>query len=132
MMEEPPMLLVKKDVLYCDAIANDEFPFTCNIESDILDPDSGEYVQECNDNDFVCDRVDESIFDMIVTDNIEFPGSEKGKKIIFNGERYTVSEEPNIGFVAQDSFFNSLCQEAGFDSSLIVGTFAFDIRLHNF
>ena len=129
-MKEPPMLVVKKDVLYCDNIVNpnDDEP-TCNIESDILGPDSGEYVQECNDNDSVCDRINESIFDMIITDNIEFPGSENGKKITFDGERYTVSEEANIGFEDQDSFFNSQCQEAGFDGGLLVVGFDFSAGL---
>ena len=126
MMKEPPMLLVKKDVLYCDSIANDEEPFRCNIESDIPGPDSGRYIQECNNNEFVCDRVDESSFDMIVTDNIEFPGSEDGKKITFNGERYTVSEEPNIGFINQNSNLNANCQEAGFDGGLELFGFGFD------
>ena len=119
-MKEPPMLLVKKDVLYCDSIVNDEVPFTCNIEGDILEPDSGSYVQECNDNDFVCDRINESSFDMIVTDNLEFPGSEEGTKINFNGERYTVSEEYNKGIIESNEFRNSQCQEAGFDGSFDV------------
>ena len=118
-MKEPPMLLVKKDVLYCDFVVGEETS-PCSSDNGIAGPDSGKYVQQCNDNDFVCENINESSFDMIVTDNIEFPGSEKGKKINFNGERYTVSEEPNIGIVGQDEGLDNQCQEAGFDSGFIV------------
>ena len=115
-MKEPPMLVVKKDVLYCDIVANDEEPFTCFEESSFPGPDSDRYVQECPDgSELLCNIINESSFDMIVTDNIEFPGSEKGKKITFNGERYTVSEEPNIGIEDQDDELDFFCQESGFD-----------------
>ena len=120
-MKEPPMLLVKKDVLYCDNIANDEEPFTCDLEGGMPGPDSGRYVQECsNASQGLCEFINESIFDMIVTDNIEFPGSEKGKKITFNAERFTVSEEQNIGIIDQGNPFNLQCQEAGFDNGLVI------------
>ena len=118
-MKEPPMLVVKKDVLYCDFVVGEETS-PCASEDSIIGPDSDKYVQECNDNDSVCDRINESSFDMVVTDNIEFLGSEKGKKLTFNGERYTVTEEPNIGIVGQDEGLDIQCQEAGFDSGFIV------------
>ena len=129
MMKEPPMLVVKKDVLYCDDIVNNVAPFTCDIESDILGPDSGSYIQDCGNDEFVCDIIHESSFDMIVTDNIEFPGSEDGKKINFNGERYTVTEEFNLGIEEPNSFRNSQCQEAGFDGSLDIFLFGTDIEI---
>ena len=125
MMKEPPMLVVKKDVLYCDDIANSK-DIGCFDGGDVPPgPDSGRYVQECNDGPLegLCDEVNESSFDMIVTDNIEFPGSEDGKKITFNGERYTVSEEQNIGF-KDNNGINSACQEAGFDLGFSVIPFA--------
>ena len=112
------MLLVKKEVSYCDNIIND-IDNNCFIgEGELPGPESDRGVQECNDNflDDLCDKVNESSFDMIVTDNIEFPGSEKGKKITFNGERYTVSEEQKIGIKVQNEELDFLCQEAGFDS----------------
>ena len=119
-MEEPPMLVVKKDVLYCDVIANDEF-FTCFGVGGFPGPDSDRYVQECNDeSELNCDRINESDFDMIVTDTIEFAGSEDGKKITFNGERYTVTEEPNTGTIGQSEDINIQYQEAGFDSGFII------------
>ena len=117
-MKEPPMLLVKKDVLYCDFTV-DQGNVPCLVESDLVGPNSDKYVQECN-NDFVCDRVNESSFDMIVTDNIEFPGSEDGKKINFNGERYTVTEESNIGIIDSNIEIDFECQEAGFDGGFIL------------
>ena len=121
-MKEPPMLLVKKDILYCDDIANNK-DFTCFFDEDQLPgPESDRYVQECEDDIFegLCDIANEVNFDMIVTDNIEFPGSEDGKKLTFNGERYTVSEETNIGFEEQIPILDSICQEAGFDSGFAI------------
>ena len=122
MMKEPPMLLVKKDVLYCDNIANGEEPLTCfDIQdSGFAGPNSDRYVQECTLDNFACNKINEASFDMIVTDNIEFPGSEDGTKINFNGERFTITEEPNIGFEGQNEIINVLCQEAGFDGSIVI------------
>ena len=53
--------------------------------------------------------MNESSFDMIVTDNIEFPGSEDGTKINFNGERYTVNEDVKLfeGTIIQNEELNS-------------------------
>ena len=119
-MKDPPMLLVKKDVLYCDNIVNIESQ-TCFGDDGLPGPDSDRYVQECsNEISELCNTVNESSFDMIVTDNIEFPGSEDGKKISFNGERYTVSEEPNIGVERQNPILDFLCQQAGFDGSFVI------------
>ena len=60
-MKEPPMILVKKDVLYCDNIANGTVSF-CVVEEDKLGPDSDRYVQDCivpNRFEIVCDNFDE-------------------------------------------------------------------------
>ena len=112
--KEPPMLLVKKDVLYCDVIASGT-GVGCGTNP-IPGPNSDRYVQECTDDNPVCNNINGAFFDMIVTDNIEFPGSEDGKKITFNGERYTVTEEK---FVSNE-FNNQRCQEAGFDNGFQV------------
>ena len=121
-MKEPPMLVVKKDVLYCDNIANGNENLDCDIP-DFPGPDSDRYVQECTANGdlpgAVCNTVNEEFFNMIVTDNIEFPGSEDGKKITFNGERYTVSEE-TVDFGEFSESISFLCQEAGFDGSVTI------------
>ncbi|MGD1837221.1 MAG: hypothetical protein ACPKPY_04090 [Nitrososphaeraceae archaeon] len=109
--KEPPMLLVKKDVLYCDAF-NDMSDDDCF--EPIPGPDSERYVQECTDDNAVCNNINEEAFDIIVTDDIEFPGSEEGTKLIFNGQRFMVTEE-----MQQNEFINSQCQEAGFDGGFV-------------
>ncbi|MGD1834500.1 MAG: hypothetical protein ACPKQO_02120 [Nitrososphaeraceae archaeon] len=111
--KEPPMLLVKKDVLYCDGLANGTGPECINP---IPGPDSERYVKECVDDNPVCNNINKEAFNIIVTDDIEFPGSEEGTKLNFNGQRFTVTEEQFIS----DENINSQCLEAGFD-----GGFAF-------
>ena len=115
--KEPPMLLVKKDVLYCDVLANGT-DTNCGFNP-IPGPDSERYVQECTADIFLCNNITEDSFKMIVTDDVEFPSSEDGTKLNFNGERYTVTEEQNIGNIVQDNA-NSVCQESGFDSGFTV------------
>ena len=116
-MKEPPMLLVKKDVLYCDEIANGT-SFGCDGRD--IGPDSDVYVQECTATNQpysdVCEQVNEEFFDITVTDNIEFQGSEEGTKLNFNGERYTVTEE-QFPFVEE---LDSGCQGFGFDTGFDV------------
>ena len=118
--KEHPMLLVKKDVLYCDRLTNST---GTNCGFPIPGPYSDRYVQECTTNNFLCNTIDEAAFDMIVTDNIEFPGSEDGKKITFNGERFTVTEDANIGEIRQIEGVNSVCQEIGFDGGFELAGF---------
>ena len=112
-MKEPPMLLVKKDVLYCDLFSGSGQ--NCNENGGVFGPESDRYVQECTLNIPLCNEIIEEAFDMIVTDDIEFPGSEKGKKLTFNGERYTVTEEFNLGIIQQNESIDLRCQESGFD-----------------
>ena len=119
--QEPSMLLVKKDVLYCDGFSGSGQ--ACRENGKFVGPDSGRYVQECTGSSSICTEINESSFDMVVTDNIEFPGSEKGKKLSFNGERYTVTEEFNLGIIQQTEFNNLLCQESGFDSGFFINLF---------
>ena len=118
--KEPSMLIVKKDVLYCDVIANGTGR-DCGF-SPIPGPDSDRYVQECIADDFLCDNLNEATFEMIVTDNVEFPGSEEGKKLNFDGERYAVTEGTNLGIIERNSDFPFQCQIAGFDDGFILGT----------
>ena len=125
--KEPSMLLVKKDVLYCDVIANGtDLSRGCSItdESTVVGfegPDSDRYVQECTltegDEGRLCESLDEDAFTMMVTDDIKIPGSKEGTKITFNGERYTVTEDVNIGEIRES--IDSLCQKTGFDSGFI-------------
>ena len=87
------MLVVKKDVLYCDTLADGtgsggDCAFEA-IEEGGLGPDSDRWVQECTADNIICDNFNEESFNMIVTDDIKFPGSES-TKINFNGERFTV------------------------------------------
>ena len=80
-MKDSPMLLVKKDVLYCGGdVAPNSDTNSC-LGEDLLRPDSNRYVQEC-DNEFqeICDSINESSFNIVVTDDIEFLGSEKRYK----------------------------------------------------
>ena len=88
--QEPPMLVVKKDVLYCDVFSFSGQSCIADDNNSIVGPDSGRYVQGCNENFSAC-NINETNFDIIITDNIEFPGSEDGTKLNFNGERYTVT-----------------------------------------
>ena len=119
-MKEPPMLLVKKDVLYCDFIAG-QGDLPCFVNDDLAGPNSDRYIQECSDGaQEFCNMINESSFDMIITDNIEFPGSEEGTKLNLKGERYTVTEEPNIAITGSDEEIDTECQEAGFDGGFIL------------
>ena len=113
--KEPPMLLVKKDVLYCDVIANGT-DNDCEESGVIPGPDSGRYVQECTADNLACD-INEDFYNIVVTDNIEFPGSEEGTKLNLNGERFTVTEESELNGL-QDQIQAS-CQESGFDDGVI-------------
>ena len=115
-MKELPMLIVKKDVLYCDEIA-DGTGLSCG--EFFPGPDSDRYVQECTDDSLGC-SIDESSFDMVIRDDIEFPGSEEGTKLNFNGERFTVTEDVNVGEIRQNEFVNSECQKVGFDGGFFL------------
>ncbi|MGD1834504.1 MAG: hypothetical protein ACPKQO_02140 [Nitrososphaeraceae archaeon] len=121
-MKEPPMLLVNKEILFCDVIANGTSDF---CELPLPGPDSDRYVQECTSE--ICQDINPTIFDIKITPDIVFEGSEEGTKLNFNGERFTVTEERTL----MDEEFVLSCQEAGFDdgvvefigsSSLIVGS----------
>ena len=113
-MKEPQMLIVKKEILFCDFIANGTNN-ECGFPGPIPGPNSGRYVQECTTpveggGIAACNNVNDKFFKMIVTDDIEFPGSEEGTKLNFNGERYTVTEE-----IDPFSELDSACKEVGFD-----------------
>ena len=120
--KEPSMLLVKKDVLYCDSY--DGSDQSCRENGNIIGLESGRYGQDCTTTmgsaGEVCNNINEETFTIMVTDKVEFPGSENGTKLTFNGERFTVTENVNVGTKFVDNA-NSLCQEAGFDSGFFVG-----------
>ena len=121
--KEPPMVLVKKDVLYCDLVINGT-DSSCGDQ--FAEPNSERYIQECTategDLGEICDTINEGFFNIIITDNIEFPGSEDGKKLTSNGERFTVIEEESFGERLPPQAFIDACLEAGFDDG-----FAFNI-----
>ena len=116
MMKEPPMLLVKKDVLYCDSFSgvSDQ-----RCIDPIPDKNSERWVQTCSLDNEVCNTIDEEFFNMIVTDDVKFSGSEDGTKLNLNGERFTVTEMASMG-QQQDQETTLLCQEAGFDDGFLV------------
>ena len=111
-MKEPPMLIVNKEVLFCDVIANG----TGNIcfdpnPPDFPEPDSDRYVKECTSEQ--CEDINAEIFDLKLTPDVEFTGSEEGTKLNIKGERYTVVEEDII----PGGPFPFFCQESGFDTA---------------
>ena len=112
--KEPPMLLVKKDVLYCDFFSgvSDQ-----RCIDPIPDKNSERWLQTCTLDNEICDNLDEAFFKIMVTDDIKFPGSKDGIKLNFNGERYTVTEDPNLGNIIQHL---ELCREANFDDGFLV------------
>ena len=121
-MKEPPMLLVKKGVLFCDDIA-DGTSAVCVEPDSILfpGPDSGRYVQECTSEQ--CEGINPSTFEIKISDNIEFPGSEEGTKLTFNGERFTVSEESINTDESSQQDIDNICKLSGFDDGGIIGSF---------
>ena len=123
-MKEPAMLLVEKEVLFCDTIASDEGNFCENDLPNLPGPDSGRYV-ECTDEGFfdACEKINAELFNIVVTDDIEFLGSEEGTKLTYNGERYTVTEENTLTFESDEDVAE--CQASGFDSA--TGVFTEDL-----
>ncbi|MGD1838623.1 MAG: hypothetical protein ACPKPY_11285 [Nitrososphaeraceae archaeon] len=111
-MKEPPMVLVNKEVLFCDLIANGsnsscvEEPFT------VPGPDSGRYVQDCTDAQ--CQDINAETFGLKVSGDKEFQGSEDGTKVNLDGKGFVVEENSNLGTSAGEEF---ACVEAGFDSA---------------
>ena len=114
--KEPPMILVKKDVLYCESFvnaSNRDCPRTAGPESDL-------YLEDCTNDNRICNNVDENSFNIIVTDNIEFPDSEDSTKLTLNGEQYTVTEESDV---IENEEFAFDCKHSGFDDGIVLLTF---------
>ncbi|MGD1837604.1 MAG: hypothetical protein ACPKPY_06050 [Nitrososphaeraceae archaeon] len=113
MKKEPPMLVVDKEVLFCDVIANGTSG-DCGVLN-FPGPNSDRYIEECTATTGifgeVCDTVNEEFFDIVITDDIKFSGSDEGTKLNFNGEVFRVTEKGLVEFAP-------LCQKAGFDNSL--------------
>ena len=120
--KEPSRLLVKKELLFCDEIANGT-DNSCGGDG-FLGPNSYRYVQECNATTGIegdtCENIDHSLFEIIVTDNIEFPGSEEGTKLNFNGERYTVRENEEFDFGFPSEVLPSACKASVFDDGIVI------------
>ena len=112
MKKEPPMIKVNKEVLFCDVIADGN---SSDCSPNFPGPNSGRYVEECTATTGIfgeiCDTVDEDFFDIVVTDDIKFPGSNDGTKINFTGDVFYVTEKD-----LRESA--PLCEKAGFDSAI--------------
>ena len=111
-MKEPPMILVNKEVLFCDVIANGTSSDCVEEPFDVPGPDSPRYVQDCNDAQ--CQDINSETFGLKVTDDKEFQGSEDGTKVSLDGKGFVVEENSNLGTSAGEEF---ACVEAGFDSA---------------
>ena len=130
-MKESPMVLVTKEVLFCDDIANGNADacFLETTEPEFPGPNSDRYVQQCNDEQ--CEDIDDSSFEIKVENNNIFEGNEDGTKLNYNGERFTVTEENSnavetflVGqFAGPETslVLELICQESGFDSSYVYG-----------
>ena len=120
--KELPMVLVNKEILFCDTIANGT-SISCVEEFNnnifVPKPDSNRYVQDCTN--IQCQEINASLFTIKITDNIEFPGSEQGTKLNFNGERFTVTEEFIKTKLSED--INKICKDFGFDNGGIIKLF---------
>ena len=122
--KEPPMLIVNKEVLFCDNIANDN-SLICETELP-LPPNSDRWEEQCNSE--VCEGIDESTFNIKVVNGKEFEGSEKGTKLNLEVGRFMVTEdrdtlsdlafagiaEPEVPFAIDQA-----CKDRGYDGSLI-------------
>ena len=121
--KEPPILFVKKELLFCDSIAskNDDETSCDRPNSDLfLGPDSGRYIKGCSSEE--CEGINPSIFDIKITDDIKFSGSEKGTIVNLNGggERFTVIEKKSkTESSSPQENINNICQFSGFDGGII-------------
>ena len=111
-MKEHPMVLVYKEVLFCDLIANGTNNSCLEEPFGVPEPDSGRYVQDCND--VQCQDINSESFGLKISNDKEFQGSEDGIKVNLDGKGFVVEENSNLGTSAGEEF---ACVEAGFDSA---------------
>ena len=115
-MKEPPMVLVNKELLFCDLIANgtenDCILRNQNGPPSFPEPDSDRYVENCTNEQ--CEDIEIDSFEFTLLPQVDFPASEEGTKLNIVGERYTVVEK--------NEFINSpypfFCQNSGFDTAV--------------
>ena len=114
-MKEPPMILVTKEVLFCDEIANGTsngcLEFNQQGPPTVPGPNSDRYVQNCNHEQ--CENIDAELFTLEINKNPKFQGSEEGTKINYNENAFTVEEASEFENFGPFSF---ACDESGFDS----------------
>ena len=114
-MKEPPMVLVNKEVLFCDEIANGTsiecFEFEQQGPPTFPGPDSNRYVQDCDNEQ--CEDIDASVFEIKIENANIFEGSEEGTKHNLDIRQYLVTEPGDnaFGFPAEE-----FCEASGFDS----------------
>ncbi|MGD1837469.1 MAG: sialidase family protein [Nitrososphaeraceae archaeon] len=112
---EPPTLLVDKEVLFCDVITKRSGNACIEPESILFSgPESGRYVQECSSEK--CEGINPSIFDIKITEDIEFQGSEEDTKLNY-GERFTVIQKVKLESSSED--IDRICQLSGFDNGFV-------------
>ena len=107
--KEQSMILVNKEVLFCDSLANGTSDF-CEGEG-IPGPNSDRWVQQCNDEQ--CEDIDVELFTIKIDKDVEFQGSEDGTKINLSENTFVVKESGPVGDNVGP--FGDLCEEAGFD-----------------
>ncbi|MGD1834163.1 MAG: sialidase family protein [Nitrososphaeraceae archaeon] len=112
---EPPTLLVDKEVLFCDMITKRSGNACIEPESILFSgPESGRYVQECSSEK--CEGINPSMFDIKITEDIEFQGSEEDTKLNY-GERFTVIQKVKLESSSED--IDRICQLSGFDNGFV-------------
>ena len=114
-MKEPPMVLVNKELLFCDLIANGTDDF-CLLQQPGIPtfpaPDSDRYVENCTNKQ--CEDIDIDSYEFTLLPQVDFNISEEGTKLNLVDERYTVAEK----IVFEDSSFSVFCNASGFDTAV--------------
>ena len=125
--KQSPMLLVNKEILFCDTIANGTSNF-CQVPLPM--PESDRYVQECDPENALCNNINNELFKIEVTNSIAFKGSQEGTKInLDDGKKFKVIEKQENTICSESNgelecidkeVFVSQCKDAGFDDGVII------------
>ena len=125
--KQSPMLLVNKEILFCDTIANGTSNF-CEVPLPM--PESDRYVQECDPENALCNNINNELFKIEVTNSIAFKGSQEGTKInLDDGKKFKVIEKQENTICSESNgelecidkeVFVSQCKDAGFDDGVII------------
>ncbi|MGD1836772.1 MAG: hypothetical protein ACPKPY_01785 [Nitrososphaeraceae archaeon] len=110
-MKEPPMVLVNKEVLFCDVVANGTED---DCDNPVPEPNSDRWVQECTSEQ--CQGINPSTFDIAVTNTNLFEASEQSTKVNLDIRNFVVSEPSPV---PTGPGFEFDCFEAGFDGVVV-------------